>query len=74
MVTFDFALDTIMQLSEVEREDLIEIVRKRKTEAWRKETAIYYNQLKEEIEIGLIKPVDAVDAVSELHEFMQIEG
>jgi hypothetical protein len=70
MVTFDFALDTVMQLPQVEREDLIEIVRKRQTEEWRKDTADYYKELKKDLNNGNIKPLSATNTINELHNFI----
>jgi hypothetical protein len=35
MVTFEYALDTVMQLPQFEREDLIEILKRRQIYEWR---------------------------------------
>ncbi len=73
MVTFEFALDTVMQLPQFEREDLIEIIRKRQIEQWRQETANYYNELKEEIKKGNLKSMTADEAIKELHDYLDSE-
>lgn len=70
MVTLDFALDTVMQLPQVEREDLIEILKKRQSQEWRKEIAEYYHDLKKEINSGSLKPISAAEAITELHNFV----
>ena len=38
MVTLDFALEAVMQLPQEEREDLLEILKKRQCHDWRKDT------------------------------------
>ncbi|MBM2813474.1 MAG: hypothetical protein HW421_236 [Ignavibacteria bacterium] len=70
MVTFDFALDTVMQLPQVEREELIEILKKRQSQEWRKDTADYYQELKEVLKSGNITPVAVNDALMELHNYV----
>lgn len=70
MVTFSFALDTVMQLPQEQREDLIEIVSKRQAEEWRKEVANSYKIMKEEISNGKLKPVSYEDAIKDLHDFV----
>jgi hypothetical protein len=72
MVTFDFALDTVMQLPKVDRENLIEIINKRRSQDWRKETAEYYHDLKYEIDIENIKPISADEAINDLHNYINI--
>ncbi len=67
MVTFDYALDTVMQLPQEEQENLIEIVKKRLSDEWRKETANYYQEIKQSIVIGDLKPISAKEAIEELH-------
>jgi len=67
----EFALDTVMQLPQVERDDLIEILKKRQSQEWRKETADYYNELKKELEAGYYTPVDVKTAIAELHEYSE---
>lgn len=71
MVTLDFALDTVMQLPQVEREDLLEVLKKRQSQEWRKDTALYYQELKESISNGDLKPVTAKEAIAELHDFIR---
>lgn len=73
MVTLDFALETVMQLPIEEREDLLEILKKRQSHDWRKETADYYYELKKEINDGKIKSVSVDEALKELHELKKIE-
>jgi hypothetical protein len=73
MVTFDFVLDTVMQLPQEEQEDLIKILKKRKSHEWRRETAAYYNELKEEIDFGNIKSVSIKDAIADLHNYVNVK-
>jgi len=73
MVTFEYALDTVMQLPQVEREDLIEILKRRQIDEWRRETANYYHELKEEIIKGNLKPMTADEAIKELHDYLDSE-
>jgi len=70
MVIFDFALDTVMQLPQVERDDLIEILKKRQSQNWRVETAKYYKELIKDIDNGKLKPVSAKEAIADLHNFV----
>ncbi len=72
MVTFDYALDTVMQLPQEEQENLIEIVKKRLSDEWRKETANYYHDIKLSIANGDLKPTMAKEAIEELHSCLTI--
>jgi hypothetical protein len=71
MVTLDFALETAMQLPPVEREDLIEILKKRQSQEWRKETAVYYQDFKIQIVAENIQPLSADEALTELHNYLE---
>ncbi len=71
MVTFHFALDTVMQLKVEEREDLIEILNKRKALEWRKETADYYKEVKKEIKEGMYQGKTSNEVISELHDYLK---
>jgi hypothetical protein len=70
MVTFDFALETAMQLPPVERVDLIEILKKRQSQEWRKDTAVYYQDFKKQIVSENIIPLSANEAINELHNYL----
>jgi hypothetical protein len=70
MVTLDYAIDTVMQLPPAEREDLIDIIKKRFSQDWRKETAEFYQEIKKDIEQGNIKPVNVKEAIEDLHNYV----
>jgi hypothetical protein len=69
MVTIDFALDTVMQLSAEDQEYLFDIMKKRNAEMWRQSASEYYIQLKEEIRNGSLKPVTVEEAIADLHNY-----
>ena len=70
MNSLDFALDTAMQLSQNEREELINILQKRQSLEWRKETAEYYHELKRNINKGDLKPQSIAESINELHNYL----
>ncbi len=72
MVTFDYALDTVMQLPQEEQENLIEIVKKRLSDEWRKETANYHQEVRQSIDNGDLKPISAKEAIEELHDCLSV--
>jgi len=71
MVTFEFALDTIMSLDKNEQEDIIEIIQKRRSQEWRQETADYYRKYKKYIVDKSINPVSVEEAIDDLHKYLQ---
>jgi hypothetical protein len=66
MVSLDMVLDTVMELPFEERENLMDIVKKRQSELWREATAEYYNSLKDDLAKGKLKPQSIKDVVREL--------
>ena len=71
MINFDFALDTGMKLHFAERDELIDIVRRRQSEEWRKDVADYYKKLKKDLIDGKLKPISAKEAIKELNLYLE---
>jgi hypothetical protein len=69
MVTLDFALETVMQLPQIERDYLIEILKKRQSQEWRKETAEYYHDIRKDIYNDTLKPMSVQDVIADLHDY-----
>ncbi len=71
MVTFEFALDTLMKLPYEEQEDVINIVKKRRSQEWRTDTAKYYIESKKLLKNGLLKPVTVEEVIIDLHHYLE---
>ena len=73
MVTFEFALDTLMKLPYEEQEDVINIVKKRRSQEWRADTAKYYIEYKKSLKNGLLKPITVKEAIIDLHNYLETD-
>jgi hypothetical protein len=67
MITLDNALEIAMELPTEELDDFIDILQKRRSQNWRKNTAEYYKLLKSDINKGNIDSIDVHQAIDELH-------
>ena len=67
MNTFDQTLDTVMSLSQNEREILVEILQQRRIEEWRNETADMIKESTVMYKTGKILPQTADEVIETLH-------
>jgi hypothetical protein len=67
MLTLDSTLDTIKQFPFEQREELIDILRKRQSQEWRQDTAEYYNNIINSVRAGESESLSADEAIHELH-------
>jgi hypothetical protein len=67
MTTFNDTLNSIMELSFQERNEIIDIVRKRQSQEWRIETAEYFHTLRNEVLNGDLVAMDIEEAIEELN-------
>jgi len=74
MVTLDQALDTVMQLSNEEREMLIEILRRRRIEEQREEIAASAHEAIEAFHAGKLKAETVEELLLRLHASVEGEG
>ncbi len=74
MVTIDYCLDMVMQLTSEEQDMLIEIVKKRQIELRRKEIAISAREAIAEYRAGKTKPESAEELIRRLHFSLQDEA
>ncbi len=72
-VTFDHALDVVMQLSPEDREVLIDIVTRRESQARREEIAREAHASIEAYERGEFRTLSVEDAIQELHDYADEE-
>jgi hypothetical protein len=73
MSTLDIALDTANKLSPSELDELIDILNKRRSQVWRKDTSDYYHSLKKDISSGKLTPIDEKKVIQELHDELDID-
>lgn len=71
MVTFENALEMVMELPFEERNSLIELIRKRQSQQWRKDTVDYYHSIKNDITSGNLKSINVVQALDELNNYLE---
>ncbi|OAD22754.1 hypothetical protein THIOM_001433 [Candidatus Thiomargarita nelsonii] len=68
MISFDQALDTVMQLPFEQREQLIDIIRHRDNESRRREIAKEAREARADFQAGKFKPQPVQEIITELHQ------
>lgn len=69
MMTFEQALDAVMELSFEQREMLVEIVRRRSVKERRQQLAEDAQHALLEYRSGTLKPMSALDVIEQLNQF-----
>lgn len=70
-VTLDEAIDTVLQLPPEQQEMLMEILSKRRSEAWRQELAAEAEIYKAAFREGKLKAQTAEEVIADLHRALE---
>lgn len=70
MLTYDSVIDLFNEFSYNEKDELLEILQRRRSQEWRREVAEYYNSIKDSVRAGEFESMSADEAINELHAFL----
>jgi hypothetical protein len=67
MLTYDAVIDIFNQFPVNDKIELLDILKKRQSQEWRRDTAEYYNSIKDSVKAGEFESMSAEEAIKDLH-------